>query len=597
MMAEVITIRDEIDTSLRGAIVQLQRQFILLPQMFTSDSTEAILQQVEGSFAVEKRLRLEGWDQYSSSYSRTEKRDLSQGKFVVRRGDNQLLLSHGIFNDQGKFTDTVEQILLPSKDLEADYLRLQALIAEIESQSGSVRFYEEKLAGLRSLVADKSLEAEQSRTQMLGYVDRINLQQLGMQQAMDRQQRLSLYAGLAAVLINILALFILTRIIIERPLGRLTGIVEALGAGEFPEIPWCSRRDQIGVLCAAIARFRTALLRLQREEQRKGEDRQQIEQLVNTMTGTIHGLDNQASALAQAALSLQQLAGQAEEVSTDVAGLADDTAVRTLEVGKSSQQINAAVGEIHRELEVQNAEVKRFVDEIERARQQLQGLSHSVGEIDTIVGTVRSITDQTKILAINAAIEAVKAGEFGRGFAVVANEVKKLSQDTAIATGDVRDKIETINRTCQAFITSFDSLENGVSTLQQGARTMDQAVERQRSLTGAIVELSSATGKNTREVSTRIAEVNQAAAKVLSLSGDTRRHAEDIAAQLGFLRAGSVNELGAMCRREGQEQERDGSPGGIAAAEQPETGHTGDERTEQHRHLGLLHKQGILEGQ
>ena len=170
------------------------------------------------------------------------------------------------------------------------------------------------------------------------------------------------------------------------------------------------------------------------------------------------------------------------------------------------------------------------------------------------MGTVRTITDQTKILALNATIEAVKAGAFGRGFAVVADEVKKLSQDTALATRDVKEKIEAINSTCQTFIASFDCLDNGADTLQQVTRTIDQAVERQRSLTGAIVDLSAATGENTREVSTRIAEVNSAATSVLDLARNTRHHAENIATTLGQLLGGSVSELGAMCGQEGDQQ-------------------------------------------
>ena len=128
----------------------------------------------------------------------------------------------------------------------------------------------------------------------------------------------------------------------------------------FPEIPWRTRRDQIGVLCAAIDRFRTALLRLQEEEQRKKHNQRQIEHLVENMTQTIHGLDRQASEMVQMALTLQELAGKTEAVSTDVAGLADDSARRSVEVGDSSQQINYAVGDIYRELEVQNREVGRF---------------------------------------------------------------------------------------------------------------------------------------------------------------------------------------------------------------------------------------------
>ncbi|MGD9949996.1 MAG: methyl-accepting chemotaxis protein [Desulfobulbus sp.] len=597
MMAEVINIRDEIDNNLRDSIVQLQRQFIALPKLFKNSPTEAILQAVGDAFTIENQRKLAGRNQYGSLYTRTEKRDLTKGNFVVTINNNQLMLSHGLFNDDGTFTNTIEQSLLASQDPQSDRERLTALIAEVMAKSDSVQFYEEKISGLRALVANRSLEAEQSRTQILGFVDRINLQKQRMQQAMDQQQYQSLYAGLAAVFINILALFLLTRIIIERPLGRLAAIVEALSSGQFPEIPWRTRRDQIGVLCAAIDRFRSALLRLQQEEQRKETDQQHVEHLVEDMTETIHGLDTQATEMVQMALTLQQLAGKTEEVSTDVASLADDSAKRTLEVGNSSQQINTAVGDISRELEVQNGEVNQFVGEIGRARQQLDELSRSVSEIDTIVGTVRAITDQTKILALNATIEAVKAGEFGRGFAVVADEVKKLSQDTALATRDVREKIEAINSTCRAFIESFDSLDNGADTLQQVTQTIHRAVERQRSLTGAIVDLSGATGENTREVSTRIAEVNSAAANVLSLSRNTRHHAEDIAAKLGQLLAGSVNELGTMYHQEGEGAKVETLEGVAATTQQPVSGHTRAQRTEQDCHLGLLHKQGVLEGQ
>jgi methyl-accepting chemotaxis protein len=186
----------------------------------------------------------------------------------------------------------------------------------------------------------------------------------------------------------------------------------------------------------------------------------------------------------------------------------------------------------------------------------LAELKKSVAEIDTIVGAVHAITAQTKILAINATIEAVKAGEHGRGFAVVADEVKKLSQHTAHATRDVMDKIEAINSTCQFFIESFDSLDRGAVQLNRVTATIGEAVDRQRALTGAIVELTAATGANTREVSTRIAEVNNAAAGVLQHSADARCCAEDIALQLSNLLADSLHDLNTMRRQHDPDQDR-----------------------------------------
>lgn len=550
MMDEVLVIREEVSADLRGTIVQLQQEFINLPQLFESNPTQVILAQVEKDFSVLERQRLVGREAYGSHYSRTEKRDLAKGLMVLQQQNEAVYLSRGMINESGAFTEEVERLTLRSTDAEADRQRLQDLIQAEEAKASGIDFYTQGVNKLRSLAADKSLAAEQSRIRILSHVDQIAQQEQHMQQTMAQQRRWDQIAGAITIVINILVLFALTRIIVERPLGRLTRIVEALGAGQFPDIPWSNRGDEIGVLSASIARFREALLRLQQEEQRKHHDRQRIEETVQTMTEAIHGLDTQAAQMTEVAIALQELAGRTEQISTDVTLLADDSARRTEAVSDSSRQISTAVEEIHCELGVQNGEVSQIVAETGRARQQLDELNRSVAEIDTIVGTVRAITDQTKILAINAAIEAVKAGEFGRGFAVVAGEVKTLSQNTALATQDVLEKIEAINRTCQSFTAAFDNLEQGSAALHRITTSIDQAVGRQHRLTDEIVELSGATGTDTREVSTRIAQVSHAAGEVLRLSGDTRGLAEEIARQLEQLLSGSVGELGAMCRRD-----------------------------------------------
>jgi methyl-accepting chemotaxis protein len=368
----------------------------------------------------------------------------------------------------------------------------------------------------------------------------------------------------------VLILFFLTRIIVEKPLHRLTGIVEELGAGRYPVIPWPNRSDQIGVLCSAIGRFRDVLMTLKKEEVRKAEDRQRIENLVSTMTTSIHHLNQRAGKMVTQSLTLQELAGITDRESTNVAKLAGDATRRTGEVSVSSQQISSAVGEIHRELGTQNTEVAHIVGEIGQARRLLDDLRQSVVEINTIVGAVHHITDQTKILAINAAIEAVKAGEHGRGFAVVADEVKQLSHTTAHATRDVLEKTEAIKITCQTFIDSFDTIERGAEQLRQVTVTIGQAVGRQRELAGAIVELTAATGENTRDVSTRIAAVNDAATDVLRLSDDARQYAEDIALQLSDLLAGSVRDLEALSIREHVSRNTRTLPASVVPLQHPD---------------------------
>lgn len=572
MATEVLAIREDVDVNLRATIVRLQNEFVALPQLFAVDPKKAIIAKVEQDFQIRERQRLTGRESYAALFSRMEKRDLVKGQVVVQSGPDGLFLSRGLFDGQGAFTEEVERLHLTSDRPEQDQERLRALIEYVQASLASNTGIEDKIAVLREIAADKSIEAEKSRNEMLGYIDDINRHEQQMAEANRQQRRFSLAAGLAAILGNVLVLFFLTRIIIERPLHRLTGIVEQLVAGNFPEIPWQNRRDQIGVLCSAIRCFREVLLTLKREEERKAEDRQRVENLVGAMTASIQQLDSRAGEMTHLSLTLQDLAGITERESKNVAGLAGDTAGRTDEVNASSLAIRSATGEIQRELGAQNGEVTHIVGEIGRARRQLAALKRSVAEIDTIVGAVHAITDQTKILAINATIEAVKAGDHGRGFAVVANEVKTLSQHTAHATRDVLDKIEAINRTCQSFIESFDSLDQDAAQLNRVTATIGEAVDRQRALTGVIVELTAATGANTREVSTRIAEVNGAAAGVLRFSADARHCAEEIALQLSDLLADSLHDLSTMRGQQAPAEDRVASQAADLPYPHPHTG-------------------------
>ena len=561
MMADVLAIREQVDTNLRQTIVTLQNEFIGLPKLFDTDPKAMILEQVEREFPIKERQHLSGRESYAALYSRTEKRDLANGLMVITLENDQPVLSYGIVDAEGVFTADVERLLLASGQADADLQRLRALLDSAHSTANSPTAMEEKIGRLRSLAADKSIEAEKSRTEILGYIDQITQQEQRMQEASRQQRRFSLSAGLLAIAVNALVLFVLTRSIVERPLHQLTRIVEALSAGQFPEIPWRRRRDQIGVLARAIGHFREALLALQRAETTKAEDQRRIEALVGTMAESIHRLNDRAGQMAAMSHTLQGLAETTKLASENVAGLAGDTAERTDRVSAASLQISTAVDDIHQQLTFQNREERTMRAEINQARQMLDGLSRSVAEIDGIVATVQAITVQTRILAINATIEAAKAGEHGRGFAVVAEEVKKLSQNTAHAAQDVLTKIEAINAICTSFITSIDTLENGAEQLHKVTTAIGTAVDGQRELTGGIVALTAATEENTREVSTRINEVHEAAVGVLQFSADARRYAEEIATDLGNLLSDSVRELETMRLEAGQADE---SPPAVA---------------------------------
>ena len=188
MMSEVLAIRDSVDSNLRSSIVALQQQFITLPKLFVSNPTQAIWDRVEQEFTVEKKETLVGREQYRSLYKRPQKRDLSKNKFVVSDLNNTLQLSHGLFDGEGNFTKSIQVLTLQTSDLETDRERLKQIIADVSVENSGVQFYQRKVAELGALVADESLEAEQSRIRILGFVDQINRQEKNMLRAMEHQQ-------------------------------------------------------------------------------------------------------------------------------------------------------------------------------------------------------------------------------------------------------------------------------------------------------------------------------------------------------------------------------------------------------------------------
>lgn len=244
---------------------------------------------------------------------------------------------------------------------------------------------------------------------------------------------------------NMIALYFLTRIVVERPLRSLTSVIADLGQGHFPEIPMQNRKDQIGILSKAIVAFRKALLELQKKDVRHKEEQLIINNLVHSMTASINDVDNRSKKLTKLSLTLENLAETTQQQTDKVADIADNTALHTSEVAQVSDLLSKTTHSINEQMKNQIRVMDHIVKGIGNADVQLADLKNAVTDIDSIINTVYRITDQTKILALNATIEAVKAGEQGKGFGIVAHEVKGLSVETAQSATEIMSKVEAIH--------------------------------------------------------------------------------------------------------------------------------------------------------
>jgi methyl-accepting chemotaxis protein len=206
-----------------------------------------------------------------------------------------------------------------------------------------------------------------------------------------------------------------------------------------------------------------------------------------------------------------QLAAEAEEMARDARSSADTSRDTGRLAVENRGAIEEAIGRL--------VELRDFVDAEAR---ELAGLSRASERISSLVGTIRQIADQTNLLALNAAIEAARAGEHGRGFAVVADEVRNLADSSARAAQEARGVVESVRDQVHAALGRMESGSVRVSGVGDLSRTALDSVER-------IVTAAGESARLTTRMAARAEEQRQRLAGLLGEIGTI----SDLAAQNG----------------------------------------------------------------
>lgn len=229
----LLGIQKDLNLDLRQSVTNLQNRLVRLPALLETDPGKRIYQWLKNNKTILNETTLVGRPTYKSIYNRTQRRDLAAGKFVVQKaGKNRVIVSKGIMDISGEFTDKVHQVILESQPPAADEISVRTNIKRIIASGRSGDAMRETLAVVKSDIADELIAAEKSRTRMLGKLESIENTRNILKHTQQQKKQTILIIGALTILANIFIIFFLTRTIILKPLQKVIISLKGIAKGE-----------------------------------------------------------------------------------------------------------------------------------------------------------------------------------------------------------------------------------------------------------------------------------------------------------------------------------------------------------------------------
>jgi len=350
-----------------------------------------------------------------------------------------------------------------------------------------------------------------------------------------------LLTGLAVVAVALAVVgTVIIRRAVARPLTEITRVTEAVAGGTSTvSIPYGERHDEIGALARSIAVFQETmqrnveLNRVVSEEgmargRRQEEVAAEIARFGKDIERTVTELVTSAERMLGASANLADAADGASNRTAGAAMASGEASANVRDIASAAEELAASVEEINRQVAQSSTIAGKAVGEADRTNVEIKALDDAAKRIGDVVKLITAIAEQTNLLALNATIEAARAGEAGRGFAVVASEVKALAGQTAKAADEISTHISGMQEATVRSVDAIAGIQRTIREVGEITETIAAAVTEQGAATQEIARSADIASKRTGDTADEVSRVSEATDETRKEAATVKQVAESL---------------------------------------------------------------------
>ena len=398
----------------------------------------------------------------------------------------------------------------------------EGIVSKLKSRLAMQEIDAQESAKLRNIVAQQAQKSRQTSSVAQGEQEKSISEVNGM---IRKSLFLTGLIGVSAIILGLCFGIWIYRAI-SSPLANLITIAESIASGNLNCSISTDRKDEIGQVQGAMAAM---VISLQAIAKKIGLATDTLavssDELSLTATSLEKGTDEQTGRIEQSAVAMTEMSQTINDVSEN----ASTTAVTAAAMREAA---NTGRGKMHTAVN----ELCQFAETIKNSAREVEKLGTQSQEITGIVSLINDIADQTNLLALNAAIEAARAGEQGRGFAVVADEVRKLAARTAEATDDIVTSVDSmrfgVDRAVKLIQDESSSVDRVVNIVNESVKSIDELVENMDKISEMVDRIAVAAQEQSAtsdDISNGMNTIADVAKQIKNAFVDVKKSSENLA--------------------------------------------------------------------